>query len=236
MFIILIFIFLICLYFYPMLSASLVFIERDLSAFFIPPRYLWVTLMKSFQMPLWNPYNSSGIPLLATLQPGICYPPHVFYIFLPFNLVWNWMIILHFVFSGVTVYMFLRYIKASRSASCVGGIIFMLSGYLFSIHSLLTHLLSVPWVPLVLMFFLKYLESKRTKYIVLTGIFLSMEFLAGAPEIVIINLFVLGIISLFSGIFITEKVSISLRLKAIIFTGIIFLNPSWPSPPEIWVK
>jgi hypothetical protein len=206
-----------------MLSAFSVFIERDLSAFFIPPRYLWVTLAKSCEIPLWNPYNSSGIPLLATLQPGICYPPHVFYLFLPFNLVWNWMIILHFVFSGATIYMLLRYLKASKSASFVGGLIFMFSGYLFSIHSLLTHLLSVPWVPLVLMFFLRYLESKQVKYIVLTGIFLTMEFLAGAPEIVIMNFLILGVIVLFPQVFLTEKVNILLRLRAIIFAGIIFL-------------
>ena len=157
MFIILIFLFLILLYFNPVLSAFNVFVERDLSAFFIPPRYLWISLIKSFEVPLWNPYNSSGIPLLATLQPGIFYPPHIFYLFLPFNIVWNWLIILHFVFSGISVYAFLRYLRASSLASFVGGVIFMLSGYLLSVHSLLPHLLAVPWFPLVIMYFLKYL-------------------------------------------------------------------------------
>jgi hypothetical protein len=174
-------------------------------------------------MPLWNPYNSSGITLLATLQPGILYPPHIFYLFLPFNIVWNWIIILHFVFSGFTVYMFLRYLKASSLASFVGGATFMLSGYLLSVHSLLPHLLAVPWFPLVVMSFLKYLEGKQSRHIVLTGIFVTMEFLAGAPEIVMITFFVLGITALFPGVFITEKVSVPLRFKAITMVGIIFI-------------
>jgi hypothetical protein len=218
-----IFFFLIFFYFHKVLLSSHIFVERDLSAFFIPPRYLWVSLVESFQMPLWNPHNSSGIPLLATLQPGIFYPPHIFYLFLPFNVVWNWIIILHFVFSGATVYWFLRYMKASPLASFVGGAIFMLSGYLFSIHNLLTHLLAVPWFPLVVMFSLKYLEGKQTRHIVLTGIFVTMEFLAGAPEIVMITFFVLGITALFPGVFITEKVSVPLRFKAITMVGIIFI-------------
>jgi len=223
MFIILIFFFIILLYFGPALTAFNVFVERDLSAFFIPPRYLWIDLVKSFQLPLWNPYNSSGIPLLATLQPGIFYPPHIFYLFLPFNVVWNWIIILHFVFAGVTVYWFLRYMKTSAPASFAGGAIFMLSGYPLSVHSLLPHLLAVPWFPLIVIFFLKYLEGRQPRHIVLTGIFVTMEFLAGAPEIVMITFFVLGVVSIFPGVFIDEKVDVPLRFKAIILIGVIFL-------------
>jgi len=223
MFALLIFFILILLYFYPTLPSSYIFIERDLSAFFIPPRYLWISLVKSFQIPLWNPYNSSGIPLLATLQPGVFYPPHIFYLFLPFNLVWNWLIILHFVFSGISVYAFLRYLKASPFASFAGGVIFMLSGYLLSVHSLLPHLLAVPWFPLVIMYFLKYLENKKSKYIVFTGIFVTMEFLAGAPEIVVMTFLVLCIILLSPGVFVEERVSLPLRFKAISLVVILFL-------------
>ena len=223
MFALLIFFILVLLYLHHVLLSSYIFIERDLSAFFIPPRYLWVSLIKSFQIPLWNPYNSSGIPLLATLQPGVFYPPHILYLFLPFNVVWNWIIILHFVFSGVTVYVFLRYLKASTLASFVGGAVFMLSGYLLSVHSLLPHLLAVPWFPLVVIFFLKYLEGRQPRHIVLTGIFVTIEFLAGAPEIVMITFFVLGVVSIFPGVFIDEKVDVPLRFKAITLTGIIFL-------------
>ncbi|OPY79693.1 MAG: Bacterial membrane protein YfhO [Syntrophorhabdus sp. PtaU1.Bin058] len=217
-----IFFFLIFFYFHKVLSSSYIFAERDLSAFFIPPRYLWVTLVKSFQMPLWNPYNSSGIPLLATLQPGILYPPNIFYLFLPFNIVWNWIIILHFVFSGFTVYCFLRYLKASSLASFIGGVTFMLSGYLFSVHASLTHLLAVPWFPLVVMYFLKYLEGGRSRHIVLTGIFVTMEFFAGAPEIVIITFFVLGITAIFPSAVGTEKVNVSFNFKAIMLVAVTF--------------
>jgi len=166
---------LICLvYFYPFSSALHIFIERDLAPFFIPPKYLWVGLVRSFEAPLWNPYNYSGIPLFATLQPGIFYPPHILYLFLPFNIAWNWLIILHFVFAGCTTYLFLRYLRASKIASFVGGAIFMLSGYMLSVHNLLPHLLAMPWFPLVIMSFLKYFDTTRTKYLVYTSVFLSM--------------------------------------------------------------
>ncbi len=99
----------------------------------------------------------------------------------------------------------------------------MLSGYLFSIHNLLTHLLAVPWFPLVVMFFLKYLEGRQARHIVLTGIFVTMEFLAGAPEIVIITFFVLVVVSIFPRVLIVEKVHILFRLNAISAVGLVFL-------------
>ena len=168
-----------------------------MASFFIPPKYLWVSFVKSLQLPLWNPFNYSGIPLIATLQPGVFYPPHVLYLFLPFNIVWNWLIILHFVFAGANVFMFLKHLKASNVGCFVGGVVFMLSGYLLSVHNLLPHLFSVAWFPLTLMFFLKYVESFKLKYTAYTSLCLSMEFFAGAPEIVAMTFLVLFLITIF---------------------------------------
>ncbi len=204
-------------YFFPLLSAKYVFVERDLSVFFIPPRYLWVELLKSFKIPLWNPHQYSGIPLLATLQPGVFYPPNLLFLFLPFNYVWNWLIILHFWFSGFTLYVFMRYIKASRLSSFASGVTFLLSGYLLSVHNLLPHLFSSSWFPLVLLNFLRSMEKKRGS-IVATAICLTLQFLAGAPEIVIMTIFVLFVLFPF-----LSKKDFAYGLKALFFTLLLFL-------------
>ncbi len=186
-FALLFFLFLGVVYFHPMLSSKLIFCERDLAPFFIPPKFLWVSQVKSLVFPFWNPYNYSGIPLLATLQPGVLYPPHVFYLFLPFNVVWNWLIILHFVFAAFSTYAFLRYMKVTPLSSAVGGMVFMLSGYLLSVHNLLPHLFGVSWFPLILLYFLKYFETGEYRNSVLCALFLVFQYLAGAPEIVILT-------------------------------------------------
>ncbi|MCX5811447.1 MAG: YfhO family protein [Proteobacteria bacterium] len=115
------------------------------------------------------------------------------------------MIILHFYFAGVTTCLFLRYCKASKTASFAGGVVFMLSGYLMSVHNLLPHLFSVSWFPLIIMFFLKYFDDKHKRYLAYTAISLTMQFLAGAPEIVIMTIFVLIIISIFLNLFTTDE-------------------------------
>jgi hypothetical protein len=198
-------------------------VERDLSGYFIPPKYLWVTLIKTFNIPLWNPYNYAGIPLLATPQPGVFYPPHILYLFFPFNIAWNWLIILHFVFAGVAVLFFLRYMKASIEASFVGGIVFMFSGYLLSVHNLLTHLFAVVWFPLILMFFIKCLDEKRLKYAVYASLCIAMQFFAGAPEIVMMTLLVMVVIFvLYPHFFENSDVNFFYRLKTFLIILLIF--------------
>jgi hypothetical protein len=214
---------LIALYFHPLLNCEGIFVERDLSAYFIPPKYLWVQMAKSFDFPFWNPHNYSGFPILGAMQPGVLYPPHIAYFFLPFNVAWNWLIILHFVFCGATLYLLLRYLKASKTASFAGGVTFMLSGYLLSVHNLLTHLFAVPWFPLILIYFLKYLNTRKKGHLILASIFLTMQFLAGAPEIVILVLCVLFMIALFPGTFTEGEIKRSVSLKALVLATLLFL-------------
>jgi len=214
------------LYFFPMLSSTNIFVERDLAAFFIPPRYLWVSLAKSFQLPLWNPFNYSGIPLLATLQPGVFYPPHVLYFILPFNLAWNWTIILHFFLAGLTTYSLLRYLRASSVGAILGAITFMLSGYLVSVHNLLTHLLAVAWFPLILVWFLRSFEKGKKKFIVFTSILLTVQFFAGAPEISFITIIVLCVIAIYAHNFLDSEPactpSLGTRVKALFLVLLLF--------------
>ena len=175
-------------------------------------------------MPLWNPHNYGGIPLLGVLQPGILYPPQVAYLFLPFPIVWNWMIILHFALAGFTTYLFLRYVKVSTEGSLLGGLIFMLSGYLLSLHNLLSYLLAVPWFPLVIVCYLKYFDTKRITCLIFAALFLVMEFLAGAPEIVIMTILVLSVVTISLKAFLPDRdISSLTRIKALVVLSLLFL-------------
>ncbi len=213
-------------YFLPMLSGRNIFVERDLAGFFIPPKYLWVSLVKSFQAPFWNPHNYSGIPLLATLQPGVFYPPHALYLLLPFNMAWNWLIILHVAFAGISTHLLLSRLRVSTAGAFAGGIVFMLSGYLISIHNLLPHLFAVPWLPLAIISLLQYFRTGQTKYPVFCAAILAVQFFAGAPEITIMTIATLCVIGCYVHHFIGDEdmpqsiIPFSARLKTL---GLILL-------------
>ncbi len=213
------------LYFYDILKGGLLFTERDLSVFFIPPRILWLSLIKTGQFPLWNPYFYCGLPLFATLQPGILYPFSLIHLILPFDYAFNTIIILHFFLAAIFTYLFIRQINGSNNSALTGAIIFMLSGYLLSIHNLLPHLLSIVWLPLILMNFHKYSEKPQVKYLLYTAFFLLIMFLGGAVEITYGTFFLLFILLLFPDPFGTgsSKISFKSKVLSLVVVIIIFL-------------
>jgi hypothetical protein len=182
-----------------------------------------VDLLKHGTFPFWNPYQYCGIPLLAALQPGVLYPPHVFYLLLPFPTVWNWLIILHFLLAGIAVYLFLAHMKSSEEGAFVGAMIFMLSGYLLSVHNLLPHLFAVSWFPFILLFFLKHFETGRIRDAVFVSLFLLMQFLSGAPEILMMSVLALFIVTLFLHSFIDQPVSSYNRMRSFLIIVSLFL-------------
>src|SRR3989344_5254655 len=49
---------------------------------------------KKNELPLWNPYNFSGTPLLANFQSGAFYPFNLLFFVFPFENAWTFLIIL----------------------------------------------------------------------------------------------------------------------------------------------
>ncbi|MGQ9636355.1 MAG: YfhO family protein [Thermodesulfobacteriota bacterium] len=212
------------LFFYDLFEDRFLLTERDLSAYFIPPRFFWVNSIKHGDLPLWNPLQFCGHPFFANPQNALLYPFNGLFFLLPFDIAFNWIILLHFFLGGVFCYILLRDLKASHTASILSALIFMLSGYLLSVHSLLNILLSVIWTPLILLFFKRSLDRPQFKNEILISLFMALSFLGGGIEIVYGNaliLFLMTILSLFhKGV---VKKEILLRLKSLLIVSFFFL-------------
>jgi hypothetical protein len=184
-------------FFYDLFDGRYLLTERDLGLYFIPPRSFWAESIKQGSFPLWNPYQFSGHPFFANPQHGMLYPLSSFFFLFPFDVAFNAIIILHFFLGGLFTYLFLKDLKVNQTGSLISGLIFMLSGYLLSVHSLLTILLSSVWTPLILMFFRRAILKPGFKNEVFSAIFVTLSFLGGGIEIVYGNFFVLLIMVIF---------------------------------------
>ena len=96
------------LFFYDLLGGRYLLTERDLAPYFIPPRFFWVESIKRADFPLWNPYQFSGHPFFANPQHAILYPLNSLFLFLPFDVAFNAIIVLHFFLGGLFTYLFLK--------------------------------------------------------------------------------------------------------------------------------
>ena len=194
------------------------FVERDLLVFFIPPRQFWVEEIKNFIFPLWNPYYFNGHPLFATLQPGVLYPFSILFLFLPFDWAFNLNIELHFALAGCFTYLLVRAMKASQGAAIISAVGFMLSGYLISVHNLLSTLLSVTWVPLFILCYFSAIKNNRLDHAILSGVVGTFMFLGGGIEVCYLTFAVAFFLTLFPELALESNISLTIRRRLSLFT------------------
>ncbi|OGC23666.1 hypothetical protein A2291_04105 [candidate division WOR-1 bacterium RIFOXYB2_FULL_42_35] len=175
---------LLLLFFQRFLSGREILAFKDLSRYFYPLRYLMVEQVRAGTIPLWNPYNFCGYPLIATLQIGFFYPLSLIHYLLPFNLAFNYYTILHYFLAACFMYLMLRHFLLSYWASFYGGIIFTFSGYLLSVSNMNTSLSAVIWLPLIVIFCDRLRQERSYKFIVILALLLASQFLGGEPTII----------------------------------------------------
>ena len=192
-------------FFYDLLGERFLLIERDLGPYFIPPRFFWVESIKHGSFPLWNSYQFSGHPFFANPQHAILYPLNSLFFLLPFDIAFNAIIIFHFFLGGLFTYLFLKDLKVNSTGALISGLIFMLSGYLLSVHSLLTILLSSVWTPFIMLFFRRAINGQGFKNEIITAILITISFLGGGIEIVYGNFLVLLFMAIFSSLAVPQS-------------------------------
>lgn len=215
------------LLFGPVITGDLFLTERDLSVFFIPPRLLWSDAIRAGEFALWNPYSFSGHPLFATLQPGVLYPVNILLFLFPFETAFNWTIILHFILAGIFTFFLLRDMGASGSGAFTGALVFMLSGYLFSVHNVMSTLFSAAWAPLAMLFFRRAVGRRSYGYAVLTGLALTAMFLGGGIEALFGTLLILLVFALFPQVLLAHESKVPVRnVLLLAVASIVFLSLS----------
>ena len=192
------------LYFWSALDGKALLTERDLSVFFIPPRVFWTEALRAGEFPLWNPYSYAGHPLLATLQPGVLYPLNLLLLIIPFDLAFNWTVVLHYGLAGAFTFVLLRELRASVSGALAAALVLMLSGYLFSVHNVMSTLFSVAWVPLALTAHIRAMRSGSMAYSAATAITLTVMFLGGGIEILFGTLLILFMATIYPSVILVD--------------------------------
>ncbi len=109
-----------------------------------------ISQLKSGKVPLWNPYNFSGSPLLANYQSQVFYPFTVLYFLLPQITAWTIMVILQPVLGSVFLYFFATEIGLSSAAAIFSALLFNFSGFSNVWMEFTTVWHTILWLPLLL--------------------------------------------------------------------------------------
>jgi len=199
------------------------FLYGDYLQQFYPWSKAYSEAIKTFSFPFWTSYINSGFPLMAEGQLGGFYPPNIIMFFLlPFNLAYNYSIILHFVLAGVFTYIYARKIESDEWGAALSALIFCFG----SSFAGCPYLRTLIWFPLALFIIEKYFDAKKLRYILYLGIILGLQFLAGFVQMAVYSALFYLIYFLY-GLKLRKNLSISdgIKMAAAFFTALVIFSP-----------
>jgi len=162
---------------------------------FVPWRDLAWDILRSGQVPLWNPYLGMGAPLMANYQLGFFYPPNwmLFLLDLIGGIQWStWgqalLVSFHLILAGWGMARLSSEMGLKPLAQTVSGLAFGLSGYLVSRAGFLSINAAAAWLPWILLWETRLVRSRgnsrveRSKNFLMLSVVISMQLLAGHAQ------------------------------------------------------
>ena len=156
---------------------------RDLGTYFYPMRFSLAESFKTGALPLWDRHVAMGYPLLADFQSGAFYPPHLLYLILPFFAAVRVLFVVHYLIGGVGTYLIFRRWGYPPFLAVIAGVLFTLGGTMVSLTNVLNHFQAAVWLPWVVLCADQFFRERRWKTFLLLTAVLTVQFLAGSPEI-----------------------------------------------------
>jgi hypothetical protein len=144
---------------------------------------VWFPIVKdeisNGRFPHWNMYSFCGTPLYANHLVPVFHIPFAISLLWPSNLVATAYVFLMTLFGTMFFYCFLRNRNFGIFVSLVGGVIYVLNGWLCNLAP--PEAVAFVWVPAILLFFDRSLKWNRLTDICLCAFCAGQFLLAGYP-------------------------------------------------------
>ncbi len=166
----------------PWHQAATILIKNPYMQDSIIQMYPWkiAALRQIFQhtLPLWNPYQFTGLPFAASLKPMIWYPLNICFL-LGEKVGWNIFLASQIYLSLLFTYMLCRSLHLSRTISVFVSISFSFSSLMIGVLQFGSEGHVLLWAPLLLMCIHKYIQKQKNFYLLLLSLATSCVIFAG---------------------------------------------------------
>lgn len=156
----------------------------------IPWRKIAIDQWKNGRVPVWNPFNFSGTPLVGNIQAAAFYPLNILFFLFEFPIAWTILILLQPLLAGLFLYMYLRHLRVHPFVSLFGAIAWSFSGFSVAWLTWGTMMHVALWLPLILISIDKLIELRKSialhstvLWLIVLVMTLSMQFLAGHAQV-----------------------------------------------------
>ncbi len=175
------------------------FFFGDVQRIYYPMKVALARALAAGQIPLWSRDLMGGYPLLAEGEGGFLYPVGLlFSLLIPPAAALNWQLLWHLGLAGLGTYGFCRAVGLDHFGSTLGGLVFMLSGFVIAHLDHLSITSTAAWLPVL--FLLVELVAKRRRtglWAALLAVAVGLQFLGGHAQVSFLSLLALGLYTIY---------------------------------------
>lgn len=154
----------------------------DAAALHFPLRAGAWQIWRSGELPAWNPWAFSGLPLLASYRAGAFYPPGVLLAPLPPFWAFQLLVLASLGAAGALTALYLRRLQALPVGAFAAGLFFALGPYLVGHLSDTAAVVAAPTLPLLLLAAESHMNRASAGRAAGLAVAIAMNLLAGSPE------------------------------------------------------
>ncbi len=170
------------LYFLPSIYQGAVLCPGDGILQNVPLRVLAANIIKAGNLPLWNPYIFSGMPLLGAAQGGILFPLNWFYLALPPATATNVMVVSTYMVAALGAYLYGRCVRMSITGAMVTSVTWSIGGFLISQISHINIVQTAALLPWVLWAIERYVATGSRKLGLIIAVLIAIQVFAGHQQ------------------------------------------------------
>jgi hypothetical protein len=164
---------------------------------FVPWRMFTQAELTMGRLPLWNPYNGGGAPLIANYQSAVFYPPNLLTLSLPGAAVIGWLGMLHLLWAGMGMWAFLGALGCSRLGRGVGAIAFALNTVVVARFGTPPMVDVAAWLPWLMFGMVRVISRPNFANLALHALITGMVLLAGHAQWAFYSFVLTGLAALY---------------------------------------
>ena len=166
------------------LATNQVFAFRDAAHFYYPLFQWTADQLRQGQLPLWNPLEDLGTPVVADATSSVFYPGKLMFLLPgPFGYWYKVYIVAHVFLCGVMSYRLARHWHAQASAATLAALSYALSGSVLFQYCNVVYLVGAAWLPAAIQSGDRLISAGGIRNLIALAVCLSMMVLGGDAQL-----------------------------------------------------
>jgi hypothetical protein len=164
------------------------FAFRDAAHFYYPLHYRVQQEWAAGRLPLWEPGENGGTPLLGSPMAAVLYPGKLLFALVPYAWGVRLYVVAHEILAFGAMLALARSWGVSLAGATLAGLCFAFGGPILSNHFNVIYLVVAAWAPLGFRAVDRWLRLGRRSALAELALVLAMQILGGDPEAVYVTM------------------------------------------------